>query len=290
MRKLLQNFDMWSGWTPKGLNAKPYHTITVNLDTPAIYLYPAERLPIQVKLIMRGQSVMTTSEPAYQDGWRVFVDPSRPYNRITSQYAPVFDNKPYGYLDYHAVRDGDWQENEGWVVSSKDLRDFLRREMTAIGCNETEIEDYIMAVPRAMEEKYMTETNFVIYPQFGKIVDDSVALEVTPAPDAVYRLWLYFKEAPKGKGSKPRPPKLPKISRKGFHVVELGIVEDHPNEATIMGPTKAKDFEGRLRRHVSALLSQEFGQQVSEAELNINLKDDKGRVAKREWTTSIKIG
>lgn len=288
MRKLLQNFNMWSGWTSSAKDAKPYHTITVNLDTPAIYLYPAERLAVQVKLIMRGQSVMTNSLPAYQDGWRVFVDPSRPYNRITSQYAPVFDNKPYGYLDYHAIRDGDWQEKEGWVVSSKDLREFLRRELTAIGCNETEVEDYIMVVPRTMEEKYMRDMKYVIYPQFGEIVDDSVALEVTPTPDAVYRLWLYFKEAPT-KGAKPRPPKLPKIRRDGFHVVELGIVEDHPNETTIMGPVKPKGHVERLRRQVSALLSQEFGEQFSEAELNINLKDEKGRTAKKEWTTSIPI-
>lgn len=282
MRKLLQNFNMWSGWTPSGRSAKGYQIIMINLDTPAIYLYPTERMAMRVKLYMRGQGVMTNSVPPYQDGWNVFVDPSRPYSRITSQYAPVFDNKPYGYLDYHAVREGDWQEKEGWVVSRRDLRDFLRKEMEAIGCNETEIEDYVMVVPRTIEEKYPTETKFVVYPQFGQIVDDSVAIEITPAPKSIYRLWLYFKVAPKGKWSKPRPPKLPSISRDGFHAVELGIVEDHPNETTIMGPTKSKDYEARLRREISAVLSREFSDKVNSAELYLNLLDNKGRVAKRQ--------
>jgi hypothetical protein len=54
-----------------------------------------------------------------------------------------------------------------------------------------------------------------------------VELEVVPKPDAVYRLWIYFKQLGANERPRIRPPKLPKIRRKGFHIVELGIVEDH---------------------------------------------------------------
>lgn len=247
MRKLLQNFNMWPGLPEGTAKTSIYHSIETNrdrpegaaktiiyhpfeisLDTPSIYLYPQQKQEVVVKLRMLGRSVMTSSIPPYNDGWHTIVDPARPYNRIVRKYAPPFDNVPYGFLDYHAIRDGDWQEEEGWVVARRDLRKFLTGVLKEIGCNRTELEDYLYIVPRVIEEKYPDEkTKFLALPQYGKSVDESVKLEVKPKPAAVYRLWIYFKVLAAAERPQVRPPQLPKIRREGFHVVELGIVEDH---------------------------------------------------------------
>jgi hypothetical protein len=229
MKKLLQNFNMWPG-IPTGADKAwvanyPY---VINVDTPSLYLYPEQKQEVVVKLDVRGQGVMTSSIPPYNDGWHTLVDPAQPYSRITLKYAPPFDNVPVGFLDYHAIREGDWQEEEGWAVARRDVRTLLSDVLDQIGCNAIEREDYLHIVPRVIEEKYPNEaTRLLALPQVGRIVDDSVGLDVQPKPDSVYRLWIYFKELGAKEKAEVRAPKLPKIRRTGFHVVELGIVEEH---------------------------------------------------------------
>lgn len=229
MTKLLQNFNMWPG-IPAGADKGwvAHYPFVINVDTPSIYLYPEQKQEVVVKLDVRGKGVMTSSIPPYNAGWHTLVDPAEPYSRITLKYAPPFDNVPVGFLDYHAIREGDWQEKEGWAVARRDVRALLGDVLDQIGCNAIEREDYLYIVPRVIEEKYPNEaTRLLALPQYGRIVDDSVGLDVQPKPDSVFRLWIYFKQLGAGEKANVRAPKLPKIRRVGFHVVELGIVEEH---------------------------------------------------------------
>jgi hypothetical protein len=112
----------------------------------------------------------------------------------------------------------------GRLIAKSDLLAWQRQTLAELGFLENEIDDVNSSYGRGLLEAGYHQTHFAVYPQQGPTVDASVSLTVTPKPDYVYRLWLYF--VPTSHLPTLTPPKLPPIVRRGFTVIELGDLTD----------------------------------------------------------------
>jgi hypothetical protein len=212
---------------------------------PAIWLYPRERCDVVLALDFRGDGFMTTSSPAYNDRWRIHVDPSQPFNRYSSTFV---DDPWVPHLDYDGFRDGKFQTTEGWCIEQAELLDWQRSTLRELGFTPAEVDEANIDYGRMLLSRKYKQPLFAVYPQTTELVEQSVALDVQPTPDTVYRLWLYFVPvASRPEGLK--APRVPRIERKGFTVVELAYLSDreipngikHPRQ----GEAKGRHFVGR---------------------------------------------
>lgn len=208
---------------------------------PAIWLYPPDERDVVLSLTFRGDGFMTTSAPAYNDRWRIHVDPSQPFNRYSSTFV---DDAWVPHLDYDGFRDGKFQTAEGWCIEQSELLDWQRSTLREIGFLPAEIDEANIDYGRMLLSRKYKQKYFAVYPQVGELVDESVALDVQPRPDTVYRLWLYF--VPVTNKIHLAAPRVPRIERKGFTVVELAYLSDreiphaprHPGEPRGEGSKK----------------------------------------------------
>jgi hypothetical protein len=189
---------------------------------PAIWIYPSKPQDFLVRLTFHGNGFMTTASPDYNDAWRIHVDSAAPFYR----YSSLFGEKTKGaFLDYDGFRDGNFQKETGWCIHQNDLLAWQRTHLKELGFLESEIDDANYTYGRRLLERRYKQPLFAIYPQSAAIVDTSVTLDVTPAPDSTYRLWLYFVPVslpPPGL----KPPRLSIVSRRGLTVVELAYLTD----------------------------------------------------------------
>ncbi len=175
-----------------------------DVKKPAIYIYPPEDSFFEVELIFENGTALTNSIPEYGSGWKVFVEKS---GRI---------DQTYDYLFYEASMGGTPVLTDGWCLRRNELPYKLRLQLTRVGLNAKEAADFV-----AYWLDYLTEYDcYRIYPQFDRELDDMVGLRVTPEPDAMLRVWLYF-EGCEDCGDLPRP-SIPEFYRGEITVVEWG--------------------------------------------------------------------
>ena len=189
--------------------------------TPAIWLYPEQQLDVEISLEFKGGGFMTSSLPAYNDKWRIHVDPTLPFTRYSSTYI---DDPWRAYLDYDGFRDGEFQREHGWCIPQKELIQWQRSTLREYGFTDGEIDDANTTYARMLLERRHPEPYFAIYPQDKEQVDKSVALTVVPAPQSTQRLWLYF--VPSETMLDLKAPRVVRTPRNGFTVVELAYLTD----------------------------------------------------------------
>jgi hypothetical protein len=206
------------------LNLNPRHGVIAG-RSPAIWIYPTDAdrpTEFKVSLTFKGKGFMTSSTPDYNDEWRVRVDLRPPFYRYSSIYGSDADS-PVAFLDYDGFRDGDFQTTHGWCIPQENLIKWQREQLKEIGYLDNEIDDVNYTYARMLLSRKYTAPLFAIYPQQTATVDKSVELSVSPQPDSIYRLWLYFvpvKVAPAGL----QIPSVTKLIRKGTTVVELAYL------------------------------------------------------------------
>jgi hypothetical protein len=173
---------------------------------PAVYIYPDRDAYFDVELIFKNGTVLTSSIPEYGTGWNVFVEES---GRIDQQYD---------YLFYEANAGGVPALANGWCLRRVELTSKLRVLLTRIGLNAKEAAEFV-----EYWRDYLTDYDcYRLYPQFNDALDEMVELKVTPEPDAMLRVWLYF-EGCTDCGDLP-PPQLPEFHRGTITVIEWGGV------------------------------------------------------------------
>jgi|ERR1035438_592500 hypothetical protein len=230
--------------------------------SPAIWIYRPddrrEEVDVEVELDFRGNGFMTSSIPNYNGRWRIHIDPKLPYNKYSSTYV---DDAWVPYLDYDGFRDGTFQTTHGWFVEndSAKLVEWHRATLNEYGFNETEIDDINVSYVRMLLDRQYKDTYFAIYPQNKTIVDASVSLKVTPKPDSVSRLWLYFVPV-KARSALLSPPGIEKVKRKGYAVIELAYLTDReipkvisdksPEGERFLSHAGAPLLNGALRNHL----------------------------------------
>ncbi|MDI6804320.1 MAG: hypothetical protein QME58_10825 [Bacteroidota bacterium] len=174
---------------------------------PNIYIYPEAKTDLFVSLKFPVGGSVTVSEPPYQNGWNITVEPS---GRI---------NDAYDYLFYESENPDLCQYKSGWVVKHTDLASFFTDNMLATGFSQREINDFLdYWIPILNSHPF-----YIIYPQYKSDIEKMIQLEFSHQPDNILRLFYTIKGSIDGEINLPEP-LIPIFSRSGFSVAEWGVI------------------------------------------------------------------
>lgn len=174
---------------------------------PNIYIYPETLTVLNVKVLFPLGGSVISSEPLYNNGWSVTVEPS---GRI---------NNAYNYLFYESENPDLCQYNSGWLVKQTDLAAFFSENLIATGFSQREINDFLdYWIPILNSDPF-----YIIYPQYKTDIDKMIQLEFSQQPDNILRLFYAIKGSKVENISLP-PPLIPKFERSGFVVTEWGVI------------------------------------------------------------------
>jgi hypothetical protein len=235
--------SLWSKWSN-------FVDLGFGSNAPAIWLYPPKPTEVSVKVHFHGEGFMTMSSPAYNQGWIVQADASDVLPKATGVYS---DEGTRTFLDYDGFRDGQFQTDAGWVVEKKDLLKWQQSKLAELGYRENEIADVNYTYGRLLLMRDYPQRYFLVYPQTASVLNDSVSLHISPQPDTLHRLWLYF--VPSDDPPKMAEPKLEPLTRRGFTAVELGFLTDSEMPAAAGASGAASDQARQARPKRSGFCS-----------------------------------
>ena len=195
----------------KNMQEGPSFNNRCTIDKPNIYLYPPKPEQIKVALIFSKGGKVTKSDPEYKNGWSVYVKPDGTYD---------YDLKQYSYLFYEADAYAKADSLVGYVVNKGDLEGFFRKNMAELGFIDHEINDFTDYWIPLLDKNEKYEIKVLLDEKFGEYVK----LDIAPKPDKVLRLIYIIRGVDKNADIKLKPPLIKKLVRKGFTVVEWGVV------------------------------------------------------------------
>jgi hypothetical protein len=193
---------------------------------PAVYLYPPQKQMVNVKVHPSG--FLTYVDPPYdtEKGWTVQATPDgKLYNPDNN--API----PANYLYFESkIRDDVIEKPEkGWVVKYGELENLYKEILPKLGLNPQHQKDFTEYWNKALSDNPSPYYFVGVIKQSN--VDEIERLEITPRPDYVNRVRVYFErlneyksvEAPDLNILQPKDDNL-------FKVVEWGgMVKNDPN-------------------------------------------------------------
>ena len=176
---------------------------------PVIYLYPEQTTEVKVKLDYSGK--LTCTYPAYEDGWSVSAEPD---GTLTN----LLDKKEYSYLFWEGISNIAYDMSKGFVIKGENTAKFLQNILPQLGLTAKEYNEFIVYwLPKMQENPY----NLITFQD--KIYTDNAALDITPKPDSVLRVFMVYKAL-----QQPvviEEPAIKSFDRVGFTVVEWGGTE-----------------------------------------------------------------
>jgi len=177
---------------------------------PVIYLYTPTDLAVSLQLKPKGEFSFTY--PLYQNGWNGTAHPDGSFTMNGKTYPYLFwegtDNQVDQLADY----------STGFVVRQAEVTEFLEEKLNQMGLNEKEKTDFITFWgPRMVQ----TEQGFVQF-IFNKEYDQLASLDVSPAPQEIFRVYMLWTPLENSVEIKPQPQKIESVNRTGFYVIEWG--------------------------------------------------------------------
>ena len=176
---------------------------------PVLYLYPEEETTVNVQLDYHGQ--LTTTYPAYEDGWTVTAHPD---GTLTDPAT----GREYYCLFWEGVSPVEYDFSEGFVVPGKDTSAFLEEALATLGLTDQEANEFLIYwLPKMEGNPY----NLIAFQD--EVYTENAALSISPAPDTLLRVFMAWKgleepvEVP--------PQALTSTPRTWFTVVEWGGAE-----------------------------------------------------------------
>ena len=205
------------GWVYIEYNGKfgwistEYFTMAYGREKPAIYLYPTEKTDVNVRVKLKTGEFTKTIPESPKGEWTVSASPD---GIITDKS----NGKEYDYIFWESTDDTKYDWSEGYVVAGYEAEAFLSTILPKMGLNEKETRQFKEYwLPRLGRNKL----NLVTFQT--ERYTDSAALDVSPKPDSVLRVFMVFKEI--DEPIRIRAPKIKPFDRKGFAVVEWGGAE-----------------------------------------------------------------
>jgi hypothetical protein len=153
---------------------------------PAVYLYPPQKQLVNVKVSPKG--FLTYTDPIYdlKNGWTVDAYPD---GKIYDSRFAIYD-KPFNYLYYESkIHDEVIQKpTKGWVVTRSQLEPLYRQILPKLGLNNQQMTDFIEYWNKALTES----PYYFVGVMDQKNIDQIERLEITPKPDIINRVRIYF--------------------------------------------------------------------------------------------------
>ena len=177
----------------------------VECGKPVIYLYPQQ--PTQVSV--RVDADITKSDPAYMRGWNVRALPNGTLFINTASYDSLFWEGT-GHGAYPDIR-------RGSIVAKKNLEKKLREDLSRLGLNQKESNDFLAFWLSKMPTTPYTRLSWLTTSDMNTLAP----LTITPAPDTLIRVFLDFEGLEKPIDMKPQL-LAPSLPRNGFSVIEWG--------------------------------------------------------------------
>ncbi|MBQ1373268.1 hypothetical protein IIY66_00475 [Candidatus Saccharibacteria bacterium] len=149
-------------------------------EKPIIYIYPEKETELTVRL--GSPEKLTTSYPNYGDGWQVIAEPG----------GRLIDTKTNRelYSLYWEGTDGEFDiTDDGFVVASADVMDFLEEKLALLGLSDREANEFIIYwLPKLQKNKY----NYIRFASRNEI-DEYMPLDIMPRPDTLIRVLMIAK-------------------------------------------------------------------------------------------------
>lgn len=187
--------------------------IEIICDKPVIYVYPQDTTQISIRLDLKGEIGFTY--PNYDIGWNFIADPDGTIHMNDKKYHYLFWDGTTA-IDNSTV---DW--NEGFIVERDSLVPFFEEKLMLMGLNSKEAEDYITYwCPRMVAN----EKNYIHF-MFNEEYNEYAGLEVNPAPDKMFRVFMLWSKAEDNKNTQVTPQSIESFERQGFTIVEWGGAE-----------------------------------------------------------------
>ncbi len=176
---------------------------------PVLYLYPKEETDVHVRLDYKGQ--LTCTYPAYEDGWSVTAAPD---GTLTDE-----NGNEYYCLFWEGISDTVYDLSAGYCIAGCETAAFLEDILPKLGLNAKEVNEFIIYwLPEMQDNAY----NLISFQ--GKTYTDVAALDITPTPDTVIRVFMAWK-ALDAAVEIPEPVLPAAPARDGFTAVEWGGTE-----------------------------------------------------------------
>ena len=174
---------------------------------PNIYLYPTEEADVEVRF--KNPELLTTVIPEYTDSWQATAQPDG---------SLTVDGEKYSFLFYESDTSVQYmQREEGWIIKPETMERQLNEIASMYEFNKRETEDFVTFWCSRLE----SDTAYLMYPQHTETIDALMPVDISPAPESIYRVWFLF-ETVSGEAVLPAEPKPTPIERAGFTVTEWG--------------------------------------------------------------------
>lgn len=150
----------------------------IELSKPIIYLYPKEKIEVEIELIYDGK--ITTTYPKYPtSGWKVTASPDGTLidQNDKEYYALYWEGEPRKPLEI----------NDGFVVSKEQTIPFLEEKLALLGLNSKESNEFIIFWLPILEKN-----NFNLIHFAGDDYLDQAKLNISPIPETIIRVAMVF--------------------------------------------------------------------------------------------------
>ena len=179
---------------------------------PVIYLYPLRETNVSVRL--ETEMTLTVTDPVYDESWNVTAQPD-------GQLKNIADGKKYPYLFWEATDDHAYSFENGFCVPGDSTEIFLRQQLTAMGLNGNEREDFIAYwLPDLQKNAY----NIITFA--GEEYTSRAKLHIMPEPNSMLRVFMVFRSSAERVSISPQ--QFAPFHRNGFTVVEWGGTDVSP--------------------------------------------------------------
>lgn len=176
---------------------------------PVIYLYPEEETQVSVSLDFDGQ--LTSTYPAYEDGWTVEASPD---GTLTDPAT----GRQYYCLFWEGISPTEYDFSAGFCVAGENTAAFLEDALADLGLTEKEANEFIIYWLPKMEHNPYNLISFQT-----EAYTDSAALTIDPAPDTLIRVFMAWQGLDQPVEVEPQTLTAP--NRTGFTAVEWGGAE-----------------------------------------------------------------
>lgn len=175
---------------------------------PVIYLYPTEKMDVNVNLTLDGK--LTCTYPSYGNGWAVTALPDG--TLINSE------GQQYNYLYWEGETYAEYDMSKGFCVKGEDTAEFLEETLEKLGLNRREANEFIVYWLPLMEQN---PYNIIAFQT--NVYTEAAQLEVSPKPDTLIRVFMTWQKSGEYVNLEEQELSAPK--RSGFTVVEWGGTE-----------------------------------------------------------------